>query len=196
MTKYSCERCGKEFSQKSHYDSHKKRKKPCENYSNKIQMMVDKKVKETINDLNLKNLKKLILKNEEGINQTYNMGTFKDLYEFLQLYEENNIITWLKEEEENWVGKDKQESLLRLFAGLGLIDKLKSYDTCKGNYNEKTITKNTTIKDVFYNQENNLIYLKDKGDKSDLTMVHKENDKKILVTTSKNRKNGKNEGNC
>ena len=59
MSKYSCERCGKEFSQKSHYDSHKRRKKPCENYSNKIQSMVDKKVKETINDLNLKNLKKL-----------------------------------------------------------------------------------------------------------------------------------------
>ena len=47
MSKYSCERCGKEFSQKSHYDSqydsHKRRKKPCENYSNKIQTMVDKK---------------------------------------------------------------------------------------------------------------------------------------------------------
>ena len=46
MSKYSCERCGKDFSQKSHYDSHKRRKKPCENYSNKIQTMVDKKVKE------------------------------------------------------------------------------------------------------------------------------------------------------
>ena len=183
MSKYSCERCGKEFSQKSHYDSHKRRKKPCENYSNKIQTMVDKKVKETINDLNLKNLKKLILKNEETINQTYNMNTFKDLYEFLQLYEENNIITWLKEP---WVGKDKQESLLRLFAGLGLIDKIKSYDICKGNYNEKTITKNTTIKDVFYNQEDNLINLKDKGDSSDLTGICKENEKDLLVTTSKN----------
>jgi hypothetical protein len=75
MSKYSCERCGKEFYQKSHYDSHKRRKKPCENYSNKIQTMVDKKVKETINDLNFKNLKKLILKNEETINQTYKTWT-------------------------------------------------------------------------------------------------------------------------
>jgi hypothetical protein len=183
MSKYSCERCGKEFSQKSHYDSHKRRKKPCENYSNKIQKMVDKKVKETINDLNFKNFKKLILKNEEIINQTYNMDTFKDLYEFLQLYEENNIITWLKEP---WVGKDKQESLLRLFAGLGLIDKIKSYDICKGNYNEKTIAKNTTIKDVFYNQEDNLINLKDKGDSSDLTGICKKNEKHLLVSTSKN----------
>ena len=180
---YSCERCGKEFSQKSHYDSHKRRKNPCENYSNKIQTMVDKKVKETINDLNLKNFKKLILKNEETINQTYNIDTFKDLYEFLQLYEENNIITWLKEP---WVGKDKQESLLRLFAELELIDKIKSYDICKGNYNKKTITKNTTKKDVFYNQEDNLIKLKDKGDSSDLTGICKKNEKHLLVTTSKN----------
>lgn len=180
MSKYSCESCGKEFSQKSQYDSHNRRKTPCENYSNKIKTIVDKKVKETINDLNLK---KLIVENEEVINQTYNMDTFKDLYEFLQLYEENNIITWLKEP---WVGKDKQESLLRLFAGLGLIDKIKSYDICKGNYNEKTITKNTKIKDVFYNQEDYLINLKDKGDSSDLTGICKENEKHLLVTTSKN----------
>jgi hypothetical protein len=143
--------------------------------------MVDKKVKETINDLNLKTL---ILNNEEIINQTYNnIDTFKDLYEFLQLYKENDIISWLKEP---WVGKDKQESLLRLFAGFGLIQKLKSYDICKGNYNEKTIIKNTTIRDVFYNQDNNLINLKDKGDSSDLTGICNKNEKHLLVTTSKN----------
>lgn len=165
MSKYSCESCGKEFSQKSQYDYHNRRKTPCENNIDKIKGIVDKTI-------------------EEVINQTYNnMDTFKDLYEFLQLYEENNIITWLKEP---WVGKDKQESLLRLFAGLGLIDKIKSYDICKGNYNEKTITKNTTIKDIFYNQEDNLINLKDKGDSSDLTGICKENEKHLLVTTSKN----------
>jgi hypothetical protein len=177
MSKYSCERCGKEFSQKSHYDSHKRRKKPCENHSNKIKAMVDEKIKETINDLNLK---KIILRNEGTITQTYNIETFMDLYEFLQLYKENNILTWL---EKPWVGKDKQESLLRLFASLGLIDKLKSYDICNGNYNEKTIKKNTTIKDIFYNKKNNLINLKDKGDSSDLSGIHKKN---LLVTTSKN----------
>ncbi|ADO67428.1 hypothetical protein crov394 [Cafeteria roenbergensis virus] len=111
------------------------------------------------------------------------MNTFTDLYKFLQLYKENNIITWLKEP---WIGKDKQESLLRLFSGLGLIDKIKSYYICKGNFNEKTITKNTTIKDVFYNQEDDLINLKDKGDSSDLTGICKNNEKHLLVTTSKN----------
>ena len=139
----------------------------------------------------VKKLKKIDLKphlkNEEDVNHTYTiMHTFKDLYTFLQLYEENNIINWLHTP---WVGKDKQESLLRLFAGLGLIDKLKSYDICKGNYNKKTITKHTTIKDVFYNQEDNLINLKDKGDSSDLTGIYKENEKHLLITTSKNLNN-------
>ena len=76
------------------------------------------------------------------------MITFKDLYEFLQDYKHKNIITWLTD---SWDGKDKQESLLRLFAGLGLIDKLKSYDICKGNYSKKTITKHINIKYVINN---------------------------------------------
>ena len=61
MVKYSCERCGKEFSQKSHYDSHNRRKTPCENNADKIKALVDKAVEEKIKELN----KKLIVKNEE-----------------------------------------------------------------------------------------------------------------------------------
>jgi len=119
------------------------------------------------------------------------MRTFIDLYEFLQSFPEDNILNWLKVP---WVGKDKQESLLRLFAGLGLLPKLNQYHICKGNYNQKTITKHNTKKDIFYNEKNNRINLKDKGDKSDLTMLDIENDKKILVTSSKNKQNKKNEG--
>lgn len=111
------------------------------------------------------------------------MNTFKDLYEFLQKNDEDNIICWL---ENPWQGKDKQESLLRLFAGLGLIDKLNKYDVCKGNFNQKTITRQINYKDIFYNQSGNLINLKDKGDASDLTCISKNNEKHLLVTTSKN----------
>jgi len=141
----------------------------------------NKKIQKISNNLNLT---KLILKNDEVINkESINMDTVKDLYEFFQNFKEDNIIKWL---EEPWVGKDKQESLLRLFAGLGLVDKLNSYDICKGNFNKKTISKNISIKDVFYNEKNNLINLKDKGDASDLTGILKENNKHLLVTTSKN----------
>jgi hypothetical protein len=111
------------------------------------------------------------------------MKTFKDLYKFLQNYEEKDISKWLNVP---WRGKDKQESLLRLFAGLGLIDKLTEYDICKGNYNKKTISKYTSLKDIFYDEQNLLINLKDKGDSSDLTGISKTNNKHLLLTTSKN----------
>ena len=51
MVKYSCERCGKEFSQKSHYDSHNRRKTPCENNADKIKALVDKAVEEKFKEL-------------------------------------------------------------------------------------------------------------------------------------------------
>ena len=62
MVKYSCERCGKGFSQKSHYDSHNRRKTPCENNADKIKALVDKAVEEKIKELNNK---KLIVENKE-----------------------------------------------------------------------------------------------------------------------------------
>ena len=61
MVKYSCERCGKEFSQKSYYDSHNRRKTPCENNADKIKALVDNAVEEKLKELN----KKFIVKNEE-----------------------------------------------------------------------------------------------------------------------------------
>ena len=70
MVKYSCEQCGKEFSQKSHYDSHNRRKTPCENNADKIKALVDKAVEEKLKELNNKNL---IVKNEEVIVNTDTM---------------------------------------------------------------------------------------------------------------------------
>jgi len=56
MVKYSCERCGKDFSQKSHYDSHNKRKTPCENNVDKIKHLVDKAVEAKLQELNIKQI--------------------------------------------------------------------------------------------------------------------------------------------
>ena len=107
--------------------------------------------------------------------------TFTDLYIFLQNYTEN-IISWL---ENPWKGKDKQESLLRLFAHLGLINKFKDYNICVGNFNKKTIRKRKEMKETFYNLDQP-ICLNDRGDSSDLTFVSKKDDKHLLITTSKN----------
>jgi len=41
MPKYTCDRCLNEFSQKSHYDKHKKRKTPCQNNKGKIEEVVE-----------------------------------------------------------------------------------------------------------------------------------------------------------
>jgi len=42
MIKYSCQQCGKEFSEKSHYNSHSKDNIPCKNNTDKIKQLVDK----------------------------------------------------------------------------------------------------------------------------------------------------------
>jgi hypothetical protein len=119
------------------------------------------------------------------MNNSTEINTFIDLYQFLQAYQ-GNFKDWL---ESSWKGKDKQESVLRLFAGLGLIDKLKKYKICKGNFNEATIIPHINKKDVFYTNKNIPINIKDKGDKSDLHGQIIENEKKIVMaTTSKNLK--------
>lgn len=73
MPVYTCERCLKEFSQKSHYNNHLKRKNPCQNNKGKIKEVVEKMVNEKIyNNLN----KKLIGGNENIIIQSQsNMNT-------------------------------------------------------------------------------------------------------------------------
>lgn len=73
MPVYTCERCLKEFSQKSHFSKHLERKNPCQNNKGKIEQVVEKMVNEKIdNTLN----KKLIRGNENVIIQTQsNMNT-------------------------------------------------------------------------------------------------------------------------
>ena len=188
---YSCERCGKIFTQKSHYNAHKNRKKICENNLEKNKENTLQEVKKAVGQVHehyLLNLKKLIFEKDTGIKwlniMSNEMNTFKDLYLFLQSFFQDSIVVWLKEP---WEGKDKQESLLRLFAGLGCIEKLKDYQICKGNFNLRTIQKQSSIQDVFFDNDfGKLISLKDKGDASDLTGIHVENEKHLLLTTSKN----------
>ena len=60
MPKYTCERCLKEFSQKSHYTKHQNKKIPCQDNKGKIEEVVENII---IN-------KKLISNNTENITQT------------------------------------------------------------------------------------------------------------------------------
>ncbi len=76
MDKYSCEKCSKSFSQKSHYDKHLTRKNPCESQTDKIKAFIYKVVEEKIIELN----KKLISNNNKNnitIKITQQMDTSK-----------------------------------------------------------------------------------------------------------------------
>jgi len=110
--------------------------------------------------------------------------TFIELFDFLKSLPEEKFSEWITD---HWDGKDKQESCLRLFAKLGLIPKLDDFNMCKGNFNEKTIKPITHNKEIFY-EGSHQINLKDKGDSSDLTGIHKTNEKELLLTTSKRNK--------
>lgn len=50
MGKYNCEKCGKEFKQKSHYTTHINKKNPCVNES-KLKEMIDNAVKEKLTEI-------------------------------------------------------------------------------------------------------------------------------------------------
>ena len=47
MGKYNCEKCGKEFNQKSHYTTHINKKNPCV-VESKIKEMIDNAVKDKL----------------------------------------------------------------------------------------------------------------------------------------------------
>ena len=49
MVNYSCEKCYKTFTQKSHYIQHQKRKNICENNADKIKVLIDKALKDKLN---------------------------------------------------------------------------------------------------------------------------------------------------
>ena len=57
MVTYSCERCWKEFSQKSRYDAHKRRKTPCVNNADKVKQLVDTAVKEKLAAMGIQNIR-------------------------------------------------------------------------------------------------------------------------------------------
>jgi hypothetical protein len=80
MGKYSCEKCAKTFSQKSHYDKHLTRKNPCEIQTDKIKALIDKAVEEKLIELN----KKLFSNNTEN-NITINITEQMDISKMSKL---------------------------------------------------------------------------------------------------------------
>ncbi len=101
------------------------------------------------------------------------MKNFSQLYNFIMDIKEDTIIPFLNEK---WIGKDKQESLFRLFAYLNVIKEFDNYSLCDGNFNEGTLSKNS-VRTILFDKN-----LKDKGDKSDLSLIS--NDCETLIATT------------
>jgi hypothetical protein len=66
MVNYSCDKCYKTFTQKSHYTQHQNRKNMCENNADKIKVLIDKAVEDKINAIIPEN----IIVNKEKIDLT------------------------------------------------------------------------------------------------------------------------------
>ena len=123
-------------------------------------------------------------------NHENKIDTFIDLYNFLQKYEENNIMIFLNDISGNEMGY-KQESLTKLFGGLYLIDKLKNWIPCAGNFNKKTIKKQE-YKDIFYKENGADRFIKgNSGDSSDYTLMSNNDEKHLLIISSKCMNNEK-----
>lgn len=121
MGKYICDNCGKEFSQKSHYEKHKNKKNPCV-YKEKLDEILEKKLEEKKNkdEIQIKNedglkyLKEIeensidliltdppyIISKESGMNEHYNNVKFN----------EENKIKYIKTEEE-WEKYKKENEI-------------------------------------------------------------------------------------
>jgi len=66
MSKYACEKCGKEFKQKSHYTSHINKKNPCV-IESKIKEMIDNAVKEKLVEIKKTSQIEFEIIDEDGI---------------------------------------------------------------------------------------------------------------------------------
>ena len=62
MVKYSCEKCGKEFTQKGHYTKHITKKNPCV-FESKIEEIIEKAISKKIDDINYNFSTKISLTN-------------------------------------------------------------------------------------------------------------------------------------
>ena len=154
MVTHTCERCNKIFTQKSHLKAHLNRKKPCENQSEKIEQLVNSKLKNQLLDQKLKNLiniTMLVDPKSKSIMESQEIKDYKSLFNYLKVSQFSNIKEWL---EHPWKGKDKQESLLRLFSYLGLVSKLKNFDICTGNFNEQSLKIMYHVNEIFYDSKN------------------------------------------
>ena len=129
MVKYSCSKCLKEFSQKSHYDRHIIKKIPCNNKIDKIKSIVeniiDNKIEETINIISNKIEEIINKKIENNIDKYINTSLNKmnnDKLHNLKLKNKKKVNN-VKINDDNVNKNIKQNyKVMSLFTGMGGMD--------------------------------------------------------------------------
>lgn len=83
MPKYTCQKCLKDFTQKSHYDKHLKKKNPCQNNKEKLELIVEEKVEKILeNKFNI---------SDKKLNQNQNENKIINNKELNNMAEESNV---------------------------------------------------------------------------------------------------------
>tara|TARA_B100000886_G_scaffold106371_1_gene70929 strand:+ start:16317 stop:20528 length:4212 start_codon:yes stop_codon:yes gene_type:complete len=175
VSKYSCKRCGKNFSQKSHFDSHMNRKNPCENVLQKMQEYSEK-IKELENNTN------------SYVNSN-NLKTMKKLHESLYNFQGNIFEFMNMFSDEDKMKCRIHEALFIIFGSLGLIEKLQEFTPCTGNFNLRDIAPMKNIyKDLYFNngEERSICA---GSDSSDFTLINKHNSNHYIACSAKYYKN-------
>jgi DNA modification methylase len=92
VKEYTCEKCGKVFSQKGHFMNHQKRKRPCKPIENKV---IEEKVQEKLQELSENNnikFENLISNNQNNITTNITMDIQnKDGLDYLSTIDNNSI---------------------------------------------------------------------------------------------------------
>jgi len=93
MTKYTCERCLKEFSQKSHFDKHQKKKRPCQDNKGKIEEVVENIINKKLISNNTENIITNTMETNMPKITTSNYNTIKQYYDDILNKDKNLVVT-------------------------------------------------------------------------------------------------------
>ncbi len=118
MTKYTCERCLKEFSQKSHYNKHMKKKNPCQDNKGKVEKIVENIITKKLISKDSPIIEVATMENPESTPVIHTDSSIEKKHE---LYVGNNLD----------VLKTMQDNTIDIVVTSPPYDKLRTY---KGNF--------------------------------------------------------------
>ena len=145
VKEYTCEKCGKVFSQKGHFTNHQKRIRPCKTIENKV---IEEKVQEKLQELSENNnikFENLISNNQNNITTNITMDIQnKDGLDYLSTINNNSIDLVLTD----------PPYITSTETGMGNLHKQIKENKEKGIENVKTEEEWESVKDKYIDKKN------------------------------------------